>query len=99
MKKHFLSPNNKHYEKNFMSIIKVVQYYTNFEGRRNFTGIVKDYYGNTAHYVNGSLTREDDAAIECFNGQAFYYYRNQYYGDDLCFTKETWKEKIEKKVL
>lgn len=65
--------------------------------KENFTGIIKDRSNNRAYYVNGVIHKEDGPAIEHADGQYAWYYNGQWYGENNCFTVESWIEFVENK--
>lgn len=47
---------------------KLVNDYLDFEGKLNFTGVVKDGDNTIAHYVDGRIHRDNEPAVEWSDG-------------------------------
>ena len=61
---------------------RLVHSYLDFEGRKTFTGVVKDRNGTVADYLNGKVHRTDGPAVEKSNGTKEWYVNNKYHRVD-----------------
>ena len=78
---------------------KLVEYCFGFEGRKTFTGVVKDKEGTIVYYSNGKFHREDGPAIIGYDSSKGWYLNGKHYGwDDDC-TNESWIRFVQLELL